>query len=162
MKRHHDLVSLSHDHHLSLVLAKKCREYAKATPADQIRFLKDNIPIFEDLIYGHFVIEDNTILNIEINVDLNAESITKGDSLLAFNSLCTQLKSEHTKMVLMYTALANGELEHMTEFAQLLHQHTRTEERELFPLVEELFTPSQLSCVLNACQQPENEHAIIG
>ncbi len=58
--------------------------------------------------------------------------------------------------------MANGELEHMAEFAQLLHQHTRTEERQLFPLVETLFNPSQLSSILNACQQPKNEHTIIG
>ena len=39
--------------------------------------------------------------------------------------------------------------EDLAEFALILKNHTRTEERELFPVIQELFTDEQLDAILN-------------
>ena len=39
--------------------------------------------------------------------------------------------------------------EDLAEFATMLKNHTRMEERELFPLIESLFSEAQLEAVLN-------------
>ena len=39
--------------------------------------------------------------------------------------------------------------EDLAEFGKMLKEHTRMEERELFPIIEELFTQEQMDAILN-------------
>ncbi len=59
-------------------------------------------------------------------------------------SLCDQLEKEHRQMDADYEQMKSGNYSVLGEFGALLKQHTCTEERELFPLLEEYLDTATL------------------
>ncbi len=139
MKRIEQLQLLSKEHHQSLVLAKKCKDILKEESAvDEVKaFCFQLKAAFETQWIRHFKIEENTIFNV---AEKKSEEISK---------ICQQLKKEHKILESMVVNIAKGNYQLLNEFGQLLYDHTRLEERQLFPLVEQLFTQDELDNIMN-------------
>ncbi|BAO45200.1 hemerythrin domain-containing protein [Thiolapillus brandeum] len=135
MKRHEELINLSREHHQSLRLAKKCLDVAATGEPEQCKALCNEIvSIFDQEWDRHFRNEEKTIFNI--TAEMNGR----------IHDLGRQLVDEHERMREMARAMNQGETgcTLLHDFGVLLKDHTRLEERELFPLVEEAFSPAQM------------------
>ncbi|MCK5895560.1 MAG: hypothetical protein KAG20_02080, partial [Cocleimonas sp.] len=62
-------------------------------------------------------------------------------------ALVELLKTQHTQMRLMSIALSTGHTDQLEAFGILLRDHTRLEERRLFPLISEIFTTEALDII---------------
>jgi len=137
MKRITQLQPLSNEHHQSLRLAKKCKDILAKETDEVIKAfslqLKDE---FDTQWDKHFRTEEKTIFSV-------AES--KGKEI---SEICQQLKKEHQTMEKMVESISAGDYQLLHEFGQLLHDHTRLEERQLFPMVEDQFTQEELDNIL--------------
>ena len=137
MKRITQLQPLSNEHHQSLRLAKKCKDILAKETDEVIKAfslqLKDEFNTQWD---KHFRTEEKTIFSV-------AES--KGKEI---SEICQQLKKEHQTMEKMVESISAGDYQLLHEFGQLLHDHTRLEERQLFPMVEDQFTQEELDNIL--------------
>lgn len=137
MKRIDQLQALSKEHHLSLCLAKKCKDARVKLSEASIKDLAEQLKIdFAGPWQQHFDIEEKTIF-------IHAQS--KGEE---FSEICRQLKNEHRLLKQMVAKIYAGEYQMLADFGQLLHDHTRTEERRLFPMVESLFNQQELDNIL--------------
>ncbi|NRB41946.1 MAG: hemerythrin domain-containing protein [Pseudomonadales bacterium] len=136
MKRSQALIPLSLDHQVSLMLAKQCKNLATASRAEKIQFFSDTQIQFEDLIYQHFYLEESTLFTLQIDV--------------SFSQLCQLLKQEHRQMIVDYEGLLQGNFSNIQAFGQMLYDHTRKEERLLFPMLEKACTPTQLETLMNS------------
>jgi hemerythrin-like domain-containing protein len=135
MKRREELINLSREHHQSLRLAKKCLDVAATGESEKCQALCDEIiSIFDQEWERHFRNEEAAIFNI--TADMNGR----------IHDLGRQLVDEHERMREMARAMNQGETSCtlLHDFGVLLRDHTRVEERELFPLVEEAFSPAQM------------------
>lgn len=127
MKRHAALVSLSHDHHHALVQARRLRRAAEdpdADPAEAIQafarfFAADSVP--------HFRREEEQLFPLV------------ADSEEA-RPLLVRVLLDHQRLHALVARLASGDdgRPEMRLTAELLEEHVRREERELFPLIERL------------------------
>ena len=137
MKRITQLQPLSSEHHQSLRLAKKCKDILAKETDEVIKAfslqLKDE---FDTQWDKHFRTEEKTIFSV-------AEA--KGKEI---SEICQQLKKEHQTMEKMVESISAGDYQLLHEFGQLLHDHTRLEERQLFPMVEDMFTQEELDNIL--------------
>lgn len=137
MKRHPELISLSQEHHQSLRLAKQCLDTAAGGDEEKCKALCDHIlDIFDAEWDRHFRNEEKTIF--DITATLNGK----------IHELGVQLVDEHDRMRSMAGEMQQGDCRQLAAFGELLKDHTRLEERELFPLVEEQFTREQLQQIL--------------
>ncbi len=139
MKRAEQLQNLSREHHDSLVMAKRLFEAVEDGSDEALLAAIDKVKnYYEDELEVHFQHEERTIF-APIFKEYK-EHIPLAGPLLkehgAMRLLVPRLSLENAKELLM-------------EFAEILKTHTRVEERELFPIVETLFTEEQLDGVLN-------------
>ncbi|HDK37802.1 MAG TPA: hemerythrin domain-containing protein [Thiolapillus brandeum] len=133
MKRSSELTSLSHEHHHSLRLAKNCLDTAATgDEAKCITLCQHILDIFDQEWDRHFRNEEASIF------DITATMTGK------INELGIQLVNEHQRMRTMVAEMQPGDCKKLAEFGELLRDHTRLEERELFPLVEVQFSSQQL------------------
>ncbi|HFB65722.1 MAG TPA: hemerythrin domain-containing protein [Aeromonadales bacterium] len=136
MKRIKPLQSLSMEHHQSLRLAKKCKDILAQTPEEIKIFSQQLQSNFNEQWLKHFKIEEESIFSV---------ARKKGGEIA---SVCQQLEQEHHTMKNLVEKIAAGEYSLLQQFGQLLHDHTRREERELFPMVEAEFTDDELDNIL--------------
>ncbi|MEB8431604.1 hemerythrin domain-containing protein [Cocleimonas sp. KMM 6892] len=139
MKRAEQLQDLSREHHGSLVMAKRIAEVAEsgdeAAIAEAIEKVKD---YYENELEVHFQHEERTIF----------APIFK--EYREHIGIATQLLKEHGAMRMLMPKLhVASAREDLAEFASMLKNHTRIEERELFPIVESIFSDEQLDAILN-------------
>lgn len=129
MKRTKALTSLSHDHHRALVTAKRIKDM-KQRSEDEITeyWLAKREVIFSEL-QQHFYEEEERLLPL-----LNDDSKEMGQRLLW---------DHHTMLRLLKSTEADDAL----LFSQILKDHVRFEERELFPWLEAMYDESALSTV---------------
>jgi hemerythrin-like domain-containing protein len=137
MKRITQLQPLSNEHHQSLRLAKKCKDIIAKETDEVIKSfslqLKDEFDAQWD---NHFRTEEKTIFSVAKD---------KGKEI---SEICQQLKKEHQILENMVESISAGDYQLLHEFGQLLHDHTRLEERQLFPMVEDMFTQEELDNIL--------------
>ncbi len=137
MKRIDQLLPLSKEHHQSLVLAKKCKDIIARESEEVIKIFALQLEVDFDMQWAkHFKIEEQTIF-----------SLAAGKSK-EMSEMCVQLSNEHQIMEKMVRRIAAGDHQLLAEFGQLLHDHTRLEERQLFPLIEKQFTGEELDNIL--------------
>ena len=139
MKRAEQLQDLSREHHGSLVMAKRIAEIAEsgddAAISEAIETVKN---YYESELEVHFQHEERTIF----------APIFK--EYREHIGIATQLLKEHGAMRMLMPKLhAASAREDLAEFATMLKNHTRMEERELFPIVEAHFSDEQLDAILN-------------
>ena len=146
MKRIEQLQPLSKEHHLSLVLAHKAIKVSKAGNehdiADLCHQIVDEYPTVWKI---HFQIEEESIFSL---FNANAKERTKRTQLYEdMLQLCKQLQQEHTTMNTYCQQMKSGNYAILGEFGRLLKQHTRTEERQLFPALESILSPNELDII---------------
>lgn len=136
MKRVEQLQFLSKEHHQSLVLASKCKKIVANETVEFVKAfclqLKND---FDTQWVTHFKTEESRIFSVAVG---------KGGEIA---ELSQRLIKEHRLLEELLEKIVDGEYQQLTVFGQLLHDHTRLEERVLFPLVEELFSQQELASI---------------
>ncbi|MBU4537612.1 MAG: hemerythrin domain-containing protein [Weeksellaceae bacterium] len=143
MKRHEALVQLSRDHHFGLLLCWKLKEGLKKDVSVE-RMSKYINLFYHQNLKPHFAEEEETIFLI------------LGNS----HPLIEEAISQHRQFEKM---IADGfeTPEQIQVFRDLLELHIRTEERQIFPEIEEKATEEQLQNLLKQnypqLKEPEYE-----
>jgi hemerythrin-like domain-containing protein len=139
MKRHPALVPLSHDHHHGLVQARRLRRAAKdADPEPRLRAASAFLAFFEHEGAAHFREEEELLLPFLAGRPDPAAS------------LLVQVAVEHAEIRALVRdlreSLAADTVERglLGRLGTLLEGHIRLEERQLFPLIEELASERDL------------------
>ena len=130
MKRDKNLQELSRDHHHGLLLGWKIRQGLKLQVDPQL--IVDYIRyFFESALSQHFEEEETQIL-----------TYLQDDNALKFRTV-----NDHRAIKSMVEALSDNEKEPAAflKIAELLDDHIRFEERELFPYLQEQLSSEQLN-----------------
>lgn len=142
MKRAKALRPLSRDHLKSLLAAKRLRSAADAVAAG-----RDFLAFWESEGRHHFRVEEEVLLpGWELHCPVDRVAVTR-------------VLEEHLAIRRGALRAAAGEasIEELAELGQLLDDHVRFEERELFPMIEEALGPDDLNRLAAAIERAE-EH----
>ena len=143
MKRHEALVQLSRDHHFGLLLCWKLKEGLKKDISVE-RMSKYIVLFYEQNLKPHFAEEEETIFLILGNE----------------HPLIKEAISQHRELEKM---ISDGfeTPEQIQTFRDLLELHIRTEERQIFPEIENTATEEELQNLLKQnypeLKEPEYE-----
>lgn len=142
MKRIAALKALSIDHHHGLVLARKAKmaaaENLHETELQEIR--KELQSHAENVLMPHFEIEESYIA-----AALNAINDPDIDLLV------TRLYREHEALRLLFASIDMCNAAHLKQLSELLEQHIRFEERELFEVAQKKLDHKTLQAISTAC-----------
>lgn len=138
MKRHSSLAHLSREHHGALILAQLLKKGApvyKGLPADLSGKADYAIRFYRDELTRHFEEEEQVVIKKikGISADLDR--------------LAGEVTAEHKDLRISIASIKNtNDLEmHLDQLGRALEQHIRKEEREFFPLIQELCSDELLS-----------------
>ncbi|MCC6524706.1 MAG: hemerythrin domain-containing protein [Polyangiaceae bacterium] len=122
MKRDLRLHGLSSDHHHALVLARRLLRASTQERRDPARVAQVRDRLDRELA-PHFAVEEELLV----------------PALRAAGEQATveRVLSDHAALRAVLTAGAEGDVDRLAGFAELLTEHVRFEERELFPLCEQ-------------------------
>ena len=139
MKRHSSLVPLSHDHHHALVEARRLGRAADDTDAERREAVADFVRFFSTETVRHFREEEEQLFPAFVGQE-------GADERLLVQALL-QHQRIHALVGRLVHALATDGVDAsaMRELAELMEAHVRLEERELFPLIEQIVSPEVLS-----------------
>lgn len=144
MQRCEQLQDLSREHHHSLKMAKDLANLAKKGSDDEIRQgVKKLTDYYDNELEKHFQHEEQVIFSVFFK------------SYREHMQVVTLLLKEHGAMRALIHRISTQQpalediKKELTVFALMLKNHTRMEERILFPLVESVFTQEQLEAVLH-------------
>jgi len=139
MKRIEQLQKLSREHHGSLVMAKNLMEVAeKGDEAELAKAIETLKTYDEDELEVHFQHEERTIFSVIFK------------NYQEHIGLATTLLKEHGLMRRMIPAITpETAKKDLADFGLILKNHTRVEERELFPIIEAEFSDEELNAILN-------------
>jgi len=139
MKRSEQLLKLSREHHGSLVMAKKIALIAEeGTDQALMEALEAVKAYYDDELEEHFQHEERTIF---------APIFRQYPEL---KEMATVLLKEHGFIRLLIPKMTGETVKQdLADFALVLKNHTRMEERELFPIIEKSFSDEQMDAVLN-------------
>ena len=144
MKRANQLQPLSRQHHLGLNLSRHAKECTDES--DEIAKHWHNLTSYIDDMQHHFQIEDNLIANA-----LAPYRASQSDVASVLQTLDEQHKELHQ---LMDNVEKPGDKDitaaQVKELGNLLYDHIRFEERELYPTVEKYLTEAELDAVYEA------------
>lgn len=120
MKRHADLVQLSREHHAALKLARAARLAAESGCPERVATAaRHAATAFRDELEAHFRYEERTLLDRLERAGLHA--------------LVERTAREHAQLRQLAAALSTqADTDVLARFAELLGEHVRFEERELF------------------------------
>lgn len=125
MKRSPALQSLSREHHTALTLAKACERAAQSGDALIVAQVCERALLaYANELDAHFRVEEQTLLPLLTSVE---------SQILVQRTL-----QDHEQLRGLLAALQQNDAEALGNFGKLLTTHVRFEERELFPVIEEL------------------------
>ncbi len=136
-RRHQTLVPLSREHHDGLLLAWRLRTGDLATREPALK-ARHAVAFFESRLRAHFAAEED-VLFPAVRAGLGAQA-----------RLLDELVAQHHAIEAYAEKLRDGALCEVVPFCDLLERHIRTEERELFPLIEQHVSPATLVAVETA------------
>lgn len=143
MRRHQALVPLSHDHHHGLAQARRLRRAAsEADPERLLQVARGFVEFFAREGAGHFRDEE------ELLFPLLADCGDPATSLLAEIAVQHAAVRSLVGQVRRSVQAGRVEAEVLNRLGELLEQHIRLEERQLFPLIEEIVTDEDLEGLL--------------
>lgn len=144
MQRCEQLQDLSREHHHSLKMAKDLANLAKKGSDDEVRQgVKKLTDYYDNELEKHFQHEEQVIFSLFFK------------HYREYMQIATLLLKEHGVMRALIHRIKTQQPEleelkkELADFALMLKDHTRMEERTLFPLVESIFTKEQLEAVLH-------------
>ncbi len=139
MKKCEQLSKLSEEHQDCILLADKIARIAK----------KDND---KELLKGIDIIKQYNYEELETHLQHEEQTIFAPliQQHREHAELCIALGREHGVLRTIVEEISmDSAKKDLADFAQLLKAHSIMEEKELFPLIESLFTEEQLNKVLN-------------
>jgi hemerythrin-like domain-containing protein len=136
-RRHQTLIPLSREHHDGLLLAWRLRTGDLATREPALK-ARHAAAFFESRLRAHFAAEEE-VLFPAVRAALGAHA-----------RLLDELVAQHGAMEAHAAKLRAGAFGEVIPFCDLLERHIRTEERELFPLIEQHVAPATLAAVETA------------
>ena len=139
MKRAPQLRDLSEDHHHGLVLARNAKLAGSGDKAPSVSEMWAHVEaVFKSELEPHFEIEESFI----------GEALRgAGESQLA-----QRLVDEHEALRQFLLPGHRRTVDDLRRFGELLEQHIRFEERELFQVAQEKLTGDELAAVAQACR----------
>jgi len=142
LKRIAALKPLSIDHHHGLALARKARSAANSDPNDiaQQKIWSELEVHAKTVLYTHFKIEETCLAN-ELSA-LNDPNVTV---------LLQRMHDEHAALRKLLSPGSPRTAAHLMQIAELLTQHIRFEERELFEIAQTRLDPQALDTIANSC-----------
>lgn len=136
-RRHVALVPLTHDHHHALAHARRLRLAAGGDAHELLHQSQGFLDFFHNDTLNHFREEEEVVFPLAI-----------GDERVS--DLLSRVVTEHLQIRAMAARLAievdEARVHGQTalELAEALEAHIRLEEREVFPLLEEVVSDDQL------------------
>jgi iron-sulfur cluster repair protein YtfE (RIC family) len=129
MKRHEALAPLSRDHHEALILSqllKKDSPAYKGLPVTVEGKVNYAVGFFEKNLKDHFEKEEKVFVLVKT---MHPEEI---------GVLVSELTEEHHTLARLFSEIGSKEnpMETMNRLGELLNNHIRKEERNLFPLLQ--------------------------
>ena len=141
MKRDPRLQDLSRDHHHALVLARKALQALDGADEDLSAMWTEIVAAFFEELQPHFEVEEKYLL-----VALDQAGA---------QALADRTRAEHARLRELVTAEIKSR-EHLRELGELLRDHVRFEEGELFPAAEQRLDEHQLGQVARASAATES------
>jgi hemerythrin-like domain-containing protein len=143
MKRHSSLAILSREHHGALILAQLLKKGApayKGLPDDVAGKASYAIRFYHNDLVKHFEKEEQDVLK-------KIKGINTG-----LDKLANEVLVEHKELKGLFTSIRQTEDQevHLDKLGHALEQHIRKEERQLFPLIQELCNEKLLSEIEHA------------
>jgi iron-sulfur cluster repair protein YtfE (RIC family) len=136
MKRHESLIPLTHDHHHALAQARQLKLAANADGAERLERSEEFLRFYDTDTLTHFHQEEETVFPLAID---DAEAMP-----LLERAMMEHLRIHAAVSLLRHeTEGAGSAAGTMMKLAELLEDHIRFEEKELFPLLERC-VPRQL------------------
>ena len=137
MKRHEALAPLSRDHHEALIvsqLLKKDAPFYKGLPISVEGKVNYATDFFEKHLKRHFEKEEKVFAIVKT---IHPEEI---------GLLVSELTEEHHALANLFSEIGSKEnpIETMHRLGELLNNHIRKEERNLFPLLQKHCTEEML------------------
>lgn len=150
MKRHKSLIPLSRQHHEALILAQIIKKDApayKGLPTDIKGKREYTLIMFRDHLVPHFEAEELILIPFVLG---------KNEKI---DELCEQIISEHNEIsVLIELIRTEEDLEiNLDKLGILISLHVRKEERELFKIIQEVFTEERLLILKKELSHLENK-----
>ena len=139
--RHPSLIPLSHDHQHALAQALALRRAAGADPEGRREAARGFLALYGAETVVHFREEEEQVLPLLVGPDG------------ALPAVAERVLREHVRLHALAgrlaAELARGEVapEALRDAGDLLHDHVRLEEREVFPLVERAAAPEALAAL---------------
>lgn len=131
MQRAKELRNLSSEHHRALVIAKKARNAAGGSSTTNTWLEIERL--YADELERHFRTEEVYFI--------------PALERLGMHELVSRLTREHKDLRSFFRSNPSRDTEALLRFGTLLAQHVRFEERELFNVVQESFTPQELASI---------------
>ncbi|HEY6093990.1 MAG TPA: hemerythrin domain-containing protein [Gallionellaceae bacterium] len=123
MKRSPLLQPLSREHHTALSLANACQRAAESGDTTLIdQACQRGLQLYANELDAHFNTEEQTLLPLLQTTETQP--------------LAQRTLLEHRQLRDLLDGLRQSNAESLKEFGQLLKEHVRFEERELFPALE--------------------------
>jgi hemerythrin-like domain-containing protein len=140
MSRHPALVPFSHDHHPELAQARRLRTAADGDAAMRLAAGDDYVDAFFSETVGHFRREEEELFPLYVRH-------------AGKTALLEQILREHMQLHGLVRALraevAGGDVapETLRSLGELLHDHVRLEERDLFEDIQRTVPPAELEAM---------------
>jgi len=147
LKRHESLQPLSRDHYVGLVQAQRLIKSADATAPDRVKALADFVQAWAGEISAHFNDEERLLPEL-----LAGESL---DRLRREHRALAEFADEARRR----RGAPDPGAAWVRELGQLLNDHIRWEERELFPLIERSASAAQLRELTQETKRIEHRRA---
>jgi quercetin dioxygenase-like cupin family protein len=152
MKRTPSLIPLSHDHHHALVAARRLRQAAKTEQIERGAAVAEFLGFFATETVAHFRLEEEVLFPTLARA---------GDEA---GELLVRALLDHQRVRAMVAELERGrtagspDASVMRQLGELMAEHVRLEERQLFPLIERLIGERTLAALsLQAQRSPAGE-----
>ena len=138
MQRAEQLRPLSRQHHLGLNLGLKAGQFPMSSSEADIQDQWQKITAFiRDELTVHFGVEEEYLVKPLMTYHKDNPQVIE---------LSEQLTAQHEELKRLADK-ANPTIEDLRDLGDALYEHIRFEEREVFPLAQELLTSEQLDAI---------------
>ena len=143
MKRHPALVSLSDDHHRELVLARRLQRAASEPPEERLAVAREFVERFFSETLDHFRREEEVLFPLYARHAGSDELVRRIlREHMELHGLARELRAQ------VVAGDAGGET--LAALGELLHDHVRVEERELFEAIQLEVPDEELAAIADA------------
>ena len=141
MKRNINLVELSSEHHDGLVIALRIKK--ALNNSIELQILVNYVNHLSDTLNNHFKQEEENLIQVK-NISDKGEVLLERmvDEHKQFNELINKINLK-----------GNSLNDDLSNFSDLLNDHIRFEERDLFPYVEQVLNDEQLEVIGNQLEK---------